>query len=427
MAYVLVFLAIVLAIAAAIHLYLWQRLVRDTTARGWRRRAGGLAVLAGALLMPVAPLLTGGPSWLEVAFAWPAYLWLAVMFYLFVVLLVLEVPVLVARLVLRRWRPHPAAAPTAPVPALVPAAPPAARPTAAVPAAGVPPPPPAADPDPDHDPGRRLLLRRTAAIAAGVAATGITGYGVSRAYAPPRVTRLAVPLARLDPRADGLRVAVVADIHVGPLYGGAQTRRLVEIVNRLDADIVTVVGDMVSSEVERVRESVAPLAGLRSRYGAYFVTGNHEYYTGHQEWIEAAEDLGLRVLRNQRVEIAHRGAVLDLAGVNDVTGAEFGDAPDYAAALADRDPARPVVLLAHQPVQAHEAARYGVDLQLSGHTHGGQIYPFHHLVRAVQPVLSGMAEVDGTKVYVTNGAGFWGPPVRVGADPDVTLLELRAG
>jgi hypothetical protein len=172
---------------------------------------------------------------------------------------------------------------------------------------------------------------------------------------------------------------------------------------------------------------VAPLAGLRSRYGAYFVTGNHEYYTGHQEWIEAAGDLGLRVLRNERVEIAHRGAVLDLAGVNDVTGAQYADAPDYAAALADRDPARPVVLLAHQPVQAHEAARYGVDLQLSGHTHGGQIYPFHHLVRAVQPVLSGMAEVDGTKVYVTNGAGFWGPPVRVGADPDVTLLELRAG
>jgi hypothetical protein len=377
--------------------------------------------------MPVAPLLTGGPSWLEVAFAWPAYLWLAVMFYLLVVLLVLEVPVLVAGLVLRFSRPpalrarpprrrarRRAAVATAPVPALVPAAPAAA-------------PAPTPEGALDHDPGRRLLLRRTAAIGAGVAATAITGYGMSRAYAPPRVARLAVPLARLDPRADGLRVAVVADIHVGPLYGGAQTRRLVEIVNGLDADLIAVVGDMVSSEVERVRESVAPLARLRSRYGAYFVTGNHEYYTGHQAWIEAAEDLGLRVLRNERVEIAHRGGVLDLAGVNDVTGEEYADAPDYAAALADRDPARPVVLLAHQPVQVREAARFGVDLQLSGHTHGGQLYPFHYLVRAVQPVLSGMAEVDGTKVYVTNGAGFWGPPVRVGADPEITLLELRAG
>ena len=422
----LVFLAIVLAIAAAIHLYLWQRLVRDTTAPGWRRRAGGLAVLAGALLMPVAPLLTGGPAWLEVAFAWPAYVWLAVMFYLLVVLLVLEVPVLVARLVVRFSRPpalrarpprrrarRRAAAPTAPVPALVPAA--AAAPE------------PAPDPGPDHDPGRRLLLRRTAAVAAGVAATGITGYGMSRAYAPPRVARLAVPLARLDPRADGLRVAVVADIHVGPLFGGAQTRRLVEIVNGLDADLIAVVGDMVSSEVERVRESVAPLARLRSRYGAYFVTGNHEYYTGHQAWIEAAADLGLRVLRNERVEIAHRGGVLDLAGVNDVTGEEYADAPDYSAALADRDPSRPVVLLAHQPVQVREAARFGVDLQLSGHTHGGQLFPFDYLVRLDQPAVSGLAEIDGTQVYVTNGAGFWGPPMRVGADPDVTLLELRSG
>lgn len=138
--------------------------------------------------------------------------------------------------------------------------------------------------------------------------------------------------------------------------------------------------------------------------------------------------LGLRVLQNQRLEIATRGGVLDLAGVNDASAAGTGVAApaDYAAALADRDPSRPVVLLAHQPVAAFEAAKYDVDLQLSGHTHGGQIVPFNLLVRLEQPVVSGLGEVDGTKVYVTNGAGFWGPPVRVGAEPQITLVELRS-
>jgi hypothetical protein len=379
---VLVFLAIAVTVTTVIHLYLWQRLVRDTArSRRWRR-IGGFAVLGAAVVMVATlfgePSLPGSVAWLSA----PGYVWLGVMFYLWVSLLVLELPVLAVRLSARRG--------SAP------------------------------------DPERRLLLRRGAAIAAGLAAVGVSGYGMSRAYGPPKVTRLAVPLARLDPRADGLRVAVIADIHVGPLYGAGQVERVVEIVNRLDADLVTVVGDMVSSEVGKVRESAAPLRGLRSRYGSFFVTGNHEYYNGYEEWIEAAEELGLRVLRNQRVEIAHRGGAIDLAGVNDLEGTRYDDPPDYAAALDDRDPSRPVLLMAHQPVQVHEAAAYGVDLQVSGHTHGGQLYPFDFLVRAQQPVVSGLSEVDGTLVYVTNGAGFWGPPIRVGADPDITLLELRS-
>lgn len=380
---VLIFLAIAVTVTTVIHLYLWQRLVRDTArSRRWRR-IGGFAVLGAAVVMVATlfgePALPRSLGWLSA----PGYVWLGVMFYLWVWLLVLELPVLAVRLVQRRRRS-------------------------------------------DHDPDRRLLLRRGAAVAAGVAAVGVSGYGMSRAYAPPKVTRLAVPLARLDPRADGLRVAVIADIHVGPLYGAGQVERLVEIVNRLDADLIAVVGDMISSEVGKVRESAAPLRGMRSRYGSFFVTGNHEYYNGYEEWIEAADELGLRALRNQRVEIAHRGGVIDLAGVNDLEGSRYDDPPDYAAALADRDPSVPVLLMAHQPVQVHEAAAYGVDLQVSGHTHGGQLYPFDVMVRAEQPVVSGLAEVDGTQVYVTNGAGFWGPPIRVGADPEVTLLELRS-
>ncbi|TNH25584.1 metallophosphoesterase [Micromonospora orduensis] len=407
------FVAVLALVTGLIHLYLWKRLVRDTTTPGRWRRAGGVAALVLAFLVPVT--LTGtqaGLYWL----AWPGYLWLALMFYLLVALIVLEVPMLVTRLVLRRRVV--AAEPTtaAPEPVLVGAAGPTEPPAAAATVA------------PDHDPSRRLLLARGAAIFAGLTAAGVTGYGVRTALGPPRLDRVRIPLAKLPRSMDGLRIATVSDIHLGPLRGRAHTERIVAAINRLDADLVAVVGDLVDGSVAELGSAVAPLRGLRSRYGSFFVTGNHEYYSGVEEWVQEVDRLGLRVLQNRRQEIQARGGVLDLAGVNDLTGAGTGLAagPDFAAALGDRDPSRPVILLAHQPLAAVEAATYGVDLQLSGHTHGGQMVPFNLAVRLEQPVVSGLGEVDGTKVYVTNGAGFWGPPVRVGAEPQISLVELRS-
>ncbi|MEV5763526.1 metallophosphoesterase [Micromonospora sp. NPDC052213] len=409
----LAFVATMALITGLIHLYLWKRLVRDTTTPGRWRRIGGITALVLALLVPATMAGTqAGLYWL----AWPGYLWLAVMFYLLVLLVALEVPMLVARLVLRRRVA--AAEPTAaaPEPALVGATGPADPPAAGAVA------------QPDHDPARRLLLARGAAIFAGLTATGLTGSGIRTALGPPRLDRVQIPLAKLPRSMDGLRIATVSDIHLGPLRGRAHTERIVAAINRLDADIVAVVGDLVDGSVAELGEAAEPLRGLRSRHGSYFVTGNHEYYSGVEEWVQELDRLGLRVMQNERTEIQARGGVLDLAGVNDVTAAGTGLAApaDYAAALGDRDPSRPVVLLAHQPVAAVEAAKFGVDLQLSGHTHGGQIVPFNLLVKLQQPVVSGLGEVDGTKVYVTNGAGFWGPPVRVGAEPQVTLVELRS-
>ncbi|MDM4721750.1 metallophosphoesterase [Micromonospora sp. WMMA1363] len=410
---VLGFVATLALVTGLIHLYLWRRLVRDTTAPGRWRRVGSVTMLVLALLVPATMVGTrAGAYWL----AWPGYLWLAVMFYLLVLLVALEIPMLVARLALRGRiaAVEPAAAESEPV--LVGAAGPADPPAEA--AVG----------QPDHDPTRRLLLARGAAIFAGLTATGLTGYGVHTAFGPPRLDRVRIPLARLPRSMDGLRIATVSDIHLGPLRGRAHTERIVAAINRLDADVVAVVGDLVDGSVAELGEAAAPLRGLRSRYGSYFVTGNHEYYSGVEEWVAEVDRLGLRVLQNQRVEIATRGGVLDLAGVNDAEADGTGVAapPDYAAALGDRDPSRPVVLLAHQPVAAFEAAKHGVDLQLSGHTHGGQMVPFNYLVRLQQPVVSGLGEIDGTKVYVTNGAGFWGPPVRVGAEPQISLVELRS-
>ncbi|NUP02928.1 MAG: metallophosphoesterase, partial [Nonomuraea sp.] len=345
-------------------------------------------------------------SWL----AWPGYLWVALMFYLVVFLIVLEVPRAVASVLIRRSERRRAVA-KEPVPVLAgAAAPPAVEPVAAPPMS------------------RRLFLGRTTAVVAGVSALGTVGYGVSSALGDPVIEPVRVRLAKLDPRLNGLRFAVVSDIHLGPLTGVGHTERIVRMINGLQADVVAIVGDLVDGSVAELGALAKPLKSLESRYGAYFVTGNHEYYTanGPQEWIEELDQLGVRSLRNERVEIRHQGGVLDLAGVNDLNGEAVGDGPDFGKALGGRDPGRSTVLLAHQPVQVDQAAGFGVDLQLSGHTHGGQIMPFNLVVGLQQPVVSGLATVDGVQVYVTRGAGFWGPPVRVGAPPEITMLELRS-
>jgi predicted MPP superfamily phosphohydrolase len=361
-----------------IHYYLWWRMVRDTT-RSRRARWIGTGILLGLAALLFGTLIGSRrfPARALTVLSWPAYLWLAVLFYLLVGLAVLELPAFVAR---RRLKVK-------------------------------------------QDESRRLFLARTVAITAGVASAGIVGYGVTQALGDPVVKRVQIPLAKLPRGTDGFRIALVSDIHLGPLNNIGRTRRTVELINQMGADLVAVVGDLVDGSVEQLDAAVQPLRDLRGRYGQFFVTGNHEYYSGYEGWVAEVAGLGIRPLRNERIELP---GGLDLAGVNDVTGASYHDAPDYAKALNGRDPARPVVLLAHQPIQAHEAAAHGVDLQLSGHTHGGQMQPFGLVVRAAQqPILSGYGQVDGMPVYVTNGAGFWGPPVRVGATPDVTLVELR--
>jgi predicted MPP superfamily phosphohydrolase len=409
---VLAFVAVVFVTIALIHLHLWKRLVRDTLRPGWARRIGGLAAVVLAVLVPATLIgtRTGAATWL----AWPGYLWIALMFYLLVALIVLEVPRLFMGLIPRapaRERVSLGAAP-----AIADGAGPATQRTTVATA--------------EHDDGsatakpgveRRLLLARSAAIVAGLTAAGITGYGVRTALGPPQLARLEFPLAKLPRALDGTRLAVVADVHLGALTGLRRVGHIVDVINSVNADIVCIVGDLVDGTVEELGRLAEPLAGIRSRHGAYFVTGNHEYYSGFAPWVQEVARLGLRPLRNERVEIGG----LDLAGVNDLNGTDFGDAPDYGKALGDRDTTRPVILMAHQPVAAHDAAPYGVDLQVSGHTHGGQMVPFNLVVRMQQPIVSGLGRVDGVPVYVTNGAGFWGPPVRVGAPPQVSVIDLR--
>ncbi|MEV5496699.1 metallophosphoesterase [Nonomuraea fuscirosea] len=429
--FVLFFVVVVLLA----HAYLWFRLVRRTTGPGRLRKALTWSVVA--LFAVLVATLVGSRMGLEGWVVWPGFVWLAVMFYLVVILVVLEVPRGVAAAVLRRRSESVAAPAVAVPPVVVPAGAGAAVEDEVGPADVVVPAPgdvPAsadvpASGDSSAAPAmsRRLFLDRTTAAIAGVGALGTVGYGMASALGDPVIEPVKVTLPKLDQRLAGLRFAVVSDIHLGPLTGIGHTERIVRMINGLEADVVAIVGDLVDGSVAQLGALARPLQHLESRYGAYFVTGNHEYFTaeGPGEWIEELAELGVRSLRNERVEIRHQGAVLDLAGVNDVGGVAAGESPDFAKALGGRDQGRSTVLLAHQPIQVKEAARHGVDLQLSGHTHGGQIAPFNLVVGLQQPVVSGLATVDGVQVYVTRGAGFWGPPVRVGAPPEITILELR--
>ncbi|GAA0563196.1 metallophosphoesterase [Paractinoplanes ferrugineus] len=397
----LVFVVLVFLVVVLIHFYLWKRLLKDPVRSPRARRVGAFVAVGLAALVPATLIgtRTGYAPWL----AWPGYLWLALMFYLLVVLIPLEIP---RAGVLLFWKSRSRTAGIAQNEAQSDGVTTQSETPATENANGV---------------ERRLVLARGAAIFAGLTAAGITGYGMKTALGGPTLDRFTMPLAKLPRSMDGTRLAVVSDIHLGPLTGTRHAGRIVDLINSVDADVVCVVGDLVDGTVAELGRFAAPLADIKSRHGAFFVTGNHEYYSGYEPWLEELTRLGVRSLRNERVEING----LDLAGVNDLGGAAHGDGPDFAKALGDRDTARPVVLMAHQPVAAHQAAPFGVDLQVSGHTHGGQMAPFNLLVGLQQPVTSGFGDVDGVPVYVTNGAGFWGPPVRVGAPPQVTVVELR--
>ena len=271
-------------------------------------------------------------------------------------------------------------------------------------------------------PSRRLFVSRVVAGAAAAAAAGTVGYGTYGVLRGPKVKRVTVPLAKLPRAAHGFRIAVVSDVHLGPVLGRGFAQKVVDTINATQPDLIAVVGDLVDGSVKDLGPAAAPLAQLKARQGSYFVTGNHEYFSGAEQWVEEVRRLGLTPLENARRELPY----FDLAGVNDVSGEDEGQGPDFAKALGDRDTARACVLLAHQPVQVHDAVEHGVDLQLSGHSHGGQLWPGNFLAAAANPTVAGLERYGDTQLYVSRGAGAWGPPTRVGAPSDITLIELAS-
>ncbi|MBE7159715.1 MAG: metallophosphoesterase [Williamsia herbipolensis] len=271
----------------------------------------------------------------------------------------------------------------------------------------------------------RLRVHRIGSATVAVVSFVTVGYGLAEA-ADPRVTRTTVTLDRLPTEFDGVRVALVSDLHAGPARGASFVQKVVDEIRGQSPDMIVLAGDLTDGTVELVGGDLAPLRDLSAPLGVFAVSGNHEFYADDGgRWLDLWSDLGVTVLRNERRSVERGGASIDVVGINDAT-APAPNQPDLDRALAGRDPDRLAFLVAHQPRQAFEATERGVDLQVSGHTHAGQIWPIRYLVPLQQPTVEGLDRVGSTAVYTTRGAGAWGPPMRVGAPPEVAVLELRA-
>ena len=383
-----VFALLALGALYGMHRYVWARLVRDAKLpRPWRIAASAFLILAAAAV-PVAFVLARRRS--EDSLHGPmglVWTWFGFVFYAFLLVAAIDL----ARLAIARAR----------------------RRTA---------------PEDEAAIDRRAFVSRALAGAAVLGAGGTTWAG-RRAASELTLPEVEVALDRLPRALDGFRIVQLSDVHFGPLLGSTFLETILERVRALRPDLVVITGDLVDGTVEQLGPRIERLRELSAPHGVYFVTGNHEYYSGAEAWCAWLRERGVRVLVNARASIERDGAGFDLAGIPDRDGAMFSaeHAVDLARALAGRDATRELVLLAHRPSHVELAARHGVGLQLSGHTHGGQLWPFGALVRLAEPYVAGLhRHADRTWIYVSRGTGFWGPPMRVANPAEIACIVLRA-
>ncbi|MBW2529000.1 MAG: metallophosphoesterase [Deltaproteobacteria bacterium] len=385
----LIFFSVSVLILGSVHFYFYRRLfVAPVLPPPWPK-VGAVALIVATLSFPISffvvRTLEIGPAKLVV---FPVYVWLGVMMMLFFTLLGIDV----VRGAI--WLGSRIAGQDSPL----------------------------------ADPGRRQLIARLLAGAAAGTVLTASGVALGRGLGRLAMKRVDVLLRNLPPELDGFTIAQLTDLHLGAMRHGSWVDEVVRETNRLHPDLIAITGDLADATPQQLAREVAALGRLEAKHGVYFVTGNHEYFIDLPGWLHALRSIGIRVLRNERVAIGRGDAEFDLAGVDDHQGARMapGHGPDVAKAMRGADGARASVLLAHQPRVIFEAAEHRIGLVLSGHTHGGQIWPWRYLVYLQQPYVSGLHEHEGTQIYVSEGTGFWGPPMRLGSTAEISLVTLRS-
>jgi len=377
-----VFIVVTGLVVLGIHLYVYRRVVRDVTEhRGLRRLAAVVLVLLAVSAALARPLARYLPSESMRSIGVGLLLWLGFVLFLLMALLAADFGRWVGDRV-RKYR--------------------------------------TGSTEPPADPSRRRVIAAGVSVASSVVAGGLTGYGAWRAFEGPVAHEVPVRIPGLPRALEGFRITQLTDVHVGAVIQRRFIEELVARTNRTRPDLVVITGDLVDGSVETLGQYLAPFKNFNARYGSWFVTGNHDYYSGADSWVAALEGLGIPSLRNRKVEIGEPGASFDLFGVDDWR-ADY----DLEKALAGRDASRASVLLSHQPVNVPKVSEQQLGLMLSGHTHGGQIFPANGIGRLIWGERNaGLSRVNDTQFYVSRGCGFVGPPMRVGAPPELPVLVL---
>jgi len=385
----IIFFSTVTIIVLSIHYYLWLRLVRDTGLSGLYKDIGTYSLIAFTLSFPIA-LLADRILPLKYSFPllWLSYFWIGVMMLLFFLLFSIDIIKIVIYIFQKLTMAGEEIA----------------------------------------NPERREFVSGLIASAASTIVLISSGIGVNNYYSNAVVKKFNVSLKGLPEALKGFKIVQISDLHIGQMMTKKTLEQIVDQVNSLKPDLIAITGDLADGSTAKLLNEANPLKNLKAEKGIYFVTGNHEYYSGVEDWTLAIDKMGIKVLNNENIKIRREDDYFYLAGVTDHDGKNFGreHASDFKKALSGLENGKKKILLAHQPIAVQKASEYGTDLVLAGHTHGGQIWPFNYLVYLQQPYLKGFYEYNGTKLYVNQGTGCWGPPVRLGSKNEITQIILDA-
>lgn len=385
----IIFFSAVTIIVLSIHYYLWLRLIRDTGLSDLYKDIGTYSLIAFTLSFPIA-LLVDRILPLKYSFhlLWLSYLWLGVMMLLFFLLFSIDMIKIVIYIFQKLTMAGEEIA----------------------------------------NPERREFVSGLIASAASTIVLISSGIGVKNYYSNAVVKKFKVALKGLPEALKGFKIVQISDLHLGQMMTKKTLEQVVDQVNSLKPDLIAITGDLADGPTTKLLREANPLKNLKAEKGIYFVTGNHEYYSGVENWTFAIDKMGIKVLNNENIKIRREDDYFYLAGVTDHEGKNFGreHASDFEKALSGLENGKKKILLAHQPIAVQKASEYGADLVLAGHTHGGQIWPFNYFVYLQQPYLKGFYDYNGTKLYVNQGTGCWGPPVRLGSKNEITQIILDA-